>query len=324
MGRLIRSVVRDSTWVLGFATLVIAFIEIGTDQPSGWFWLDLQRLDLRWARSIMATIGVGLLLAPWLTGLPRKLAALGIALVSIACFFDAMRVWLLVEAGHLAESFLLPSSALVGALLFAYALECWRSRTPSPRRSLGTLVATAAFVLTGFVAQLLIFGQSDYRRPADALVVFGAKVGADGSPSLALSDRVDTACRLWKDGWASTLILSGGRDPKAPWSEPESMRQRCLEHGVPESAIVLDEGGVDTLATVRFTADLARTRAWSRVLMVSHDYHLARIKMMSVRQGLRVFTVPADESRMLARKPYFIAREMAALLVWFFTARTFE
>jgi len=54
----------------------------------------------------------------------------------------------------------------------------------------GGLMLLAAFPL----ALMLFFGNTDYRRPADAVVVFGARVYASGKLSDALEDRIRTGC----------------------------------------------------------------------------------------------------------------------------------
>ncbi|UCE49469.1 MAG: hypothetical protein JSW47_04870 [Phycisphaerales bacterium] len=46
-------------------------------------------------------------------------------------------------------------------------------------------------------------------------------------------------------------------------------------------------------------------------------YHLPRIKMSYQRRGLEVYTVPAKESYKLTAMPYFMAREIAALWVYY-------
>jgi len=53
------------------------------------------------------------------------------------------------------------------------------------------------------------------------------------------------------------------------------------------------------------------------VLGVSHFYHLPRIKLQFERQGLRVFTVPAHETRAMLKLPLFMAREIAAIWVYY-------
>ena len=55
----------------------------------------------------------------------------------------------------------------------------------------------------------------------------------------------------------------------------------------------------------------------SRVLVVSHFYHLPRIKMAYARTGREVYTVPARESYFLRQMPLFLAREVAAFWVYY-------
>ena len=160
-------------------------------------------------------------------------------------------------------------------------------------RALATAVAGVALVL----GHLTAVGATDYRAPADAILVLGSRVHADGRPSGSLEDRTWSAAALWREGLAPVVILSGGHGADAPVSEPQAMRRLALDAGVPASALVLDEGGVDTAASVRFAARLARERGWRRVLVVSHDYHLARVRLLAAREGLVVRTVPATETR---------------------------
>jgi vancomycin permeability regulator SanA len=169
----------------------------------------------------------------------------------------------------------------------------------------------------GLLLHLLTFGATDYRRPADAAVVFGAAVRASGAPSQALRDRTLTACELYHQGLVRTLVLSGGRDPRAPISEPVCMARIAREAGVPARALILDEHGATTDASVRGVRALAQVHGWRRVLLVSHDYHLARISMSARRAGLDAATVPAEEPVPLGPKPWFVLREMAAYAFYY-------
>jgi len=88
--------------------------------------------------------------------------------------------------------------------------------------------------------------------------------------------------------------------------------------GVPASAIVEDELGVSTEASISSLEALAERHRIGRVLAVSHYFHLARIKMLAERRGLRCFTVPADEGPYpLLGTPYYVLREAAALAFYF-------
>ena len=163
---------------------------------------------------------------------------------------------------------------------------------------------------------MLFFGKTDYRRPADAAVVLGARAYADGRPSDALADRVRTACGLYQDGLVRRLIFSGGPGDGAI-HETEAMKRMAMGLGVKAEDIWLDKAGVNTQATVKNTETLLRQWHASRVLVVSHDYHLPRVKLTYQRAGWDVFTVPAKQSYLLRQTPYNMAREVAALWVYY-------
>ena len=153
-------------------------------------------------------------------------------------------------------------------------------------------------------------------RPADCAVVLGAGVRADGSPSLALSDRVAQGVRLYRERHVEALVMTGGVDPRHGQSEAAVMRRLAVEAGVPEAAVLVDEEGVDTRASARNCARILREHAWEDALLVSHDYHLLRAKTAFGRAGARVYTVPAQETRPLARAPYYLLRECVAWLYY--------
>jgi vancomycin permeability regulator SanA len=111
--------------------------------------------------------------------------------------------------------------------------------------------------------------------------------------------------RLYHAKIAPKLILSGAPD------EVPAMHRLALEGRVPESALVLDPAGVNSYATL---ANLKERD----VVAVSHYYHLARIKLTAHRMGIACATSPCVMSRRLAKEPYFVARECAAFVSYYF------
>lgn len=183
-----------------------------------------------------------------------------------------------------------------------------------PRRpALGGASVLAAGLLLA-AAQITAVGATDYRASADAILVLGSRVHADGRPSGSLRDRTTTAAALWHAGLAPVLVLSGGRGADAPVSEPAAMARLCRESGLPEQALIQDLSGLTTEASIHTLARLARERGWREVLVVSHDYHLARVRLLAAREGLRVRTVPVRETCPGGWKLAAGAREMAAYL----------
>ena len=64
--------------------------------------------------------------------------------------------------------------------------------------------------------------------PADAVVVLGASVYADGTPSDILADRLEVACDLYKSGAARAIIVSGD-NRTSHYNESDAMKAYCVE-----------------------------------------------------------------------------------------------
>src|SRR5689334_15917595 len=79
-------------------------------------------------------------------------------------------------------------------------------------------------------------------------IVFGAEVKKDGTPSVVLRDRVETAVTLYKSGKVEKLLMSGD-NRFVDYNEPESIRQYALALGMPDADIVLDYAGRRTYDT---------------------------------------------------------------------------
>jgi uncharacterized SAM-binding protein YcdF (DUF218 family) len=243
--------------------------------------------------------------------LPMRYSRIAAAVLAGTATSDAVRWYAAWSASEFTATIPVPLSVLL-ALLPALWLAV---ATPGPSwRSWRTWIAAAAVLLGGVLLHIESSAVVDHRRHADAIIVPGAKVEEDGEASPALSDRVRSAVALWRDGLAGTLVLSGGRSPDSLVSEPQAMRAIAIAEGVPDSAIICDENGWTTAATMRDAAALAHDHGWTRLLVVSHGYHLARIQILAADQGLIVATVPATEtlSRWDVKKVKTVAREVFA------------
>jgi len=298
--------------------------ELGELRSAG-FNANLWWVDLRWLPGVVAgTLRVlaGLALTAyalrprmrrWRRALTIVLLALFVAFASLNC----VQFYVLL-GGTIQSGFPLPFSALVAAALGVVTLAVLKGSAGrlSGRRAVlaGAVLGTCAVLFP--LGQMLCFGKTQYSRPADAVVVFGARAYANGRPSDALADRVRTACGLYRQGLAHTLIFSGGPGD-GDVDEPEAMRRFAVGLGVRGEDIILDRSGLNTRATVCNTRELLRRHGLRRVLAVSHFYHLPRVKMTYQRYGVEVYTVPAIERYPLTQMPYLIFREVAALWVYY-------
>lgn len=256
------------------------------------WWLDLRALPEPAALAATAMLGALLLawaVRPRTSGTRQRLTRGVVAGALVVLAVNALTVAWLVLNGSVAVGFPLPASALFGAGLIFILVQLGSPAAGSTDRPTVAVTWLGCFLLFPLV-QVLCFGRTDYRRPADAAVVFGARVYADGRLSHAVGDRVRTAVELYRQGWVRELVMSGGPGDGAI-HETAAMRAEAIRRGVPAAAIRCDLNGLSTAHTVRNTAGEFAGR---RLLAVSEYYHLPRIKLAYARAGLDVFTVPAE------------------------------
>ena len=150
------------------------------------WWIDLRDIPVPLEAGLLAAFAVAVLawaLVPRLGRRARVVTALVILAVALLAFRDAVRFWQILASGAAVRPMLpVPLSAVIAALLAALAVLVLRRPNPAwrPGRAGWAAVAFGAWAFVFPLAQMLFFGTTDYRRPADAAVVFGARVYADG------------------------------------------------------------------------------------------------------------------------------------------------
>ena len=130
-------------------------------------------------------------------------------------------------------------------------------------------------------------------RPSYAIVVFGA-AEYNGHPSPALRGRLRAAWRLFRQGWAPVLIVTGGAGGDPRFSEAGVGAAWLRRHGVPVPALRLDLRSASTPASVRHVTALLPAHAGARILVVSDGYHLFRLERLFAAAGIRARGIPAQ------------------------------
>ncbi|MFO1057158.1 MAG: YdcF family protein [Dongiaceae bacterium] len=131
-------------------------------------------------------------------------------------------------------------------------------------------------------------------RPA-AIVVLGARLHPDGSPTVSLVRRVGVGIELYRAAAAPRLLVTGGGARQRP--EAEAMAEAALAAGVPAAALLVERRSANTIENAFFSAALLRAHGLGgTVLLVTDRYHLPRARWLFARAGLRVDGVaaPAD------------------------------
>ncbi len=131
----------------------------------------------------------------------------------------------------------------------------------------------------------------------DAIVVLGCRVFPDGVPSFALSTRVSLAVRLFEQGRAPVIVLTGGVG-EAGVAEAEVAASLAEAQGVPRSALVLESRSTSTEQNAQFAAQATPAR---RVLVVTDAYHVLRSERVFGRYFDRVRGVGTINPRVWPR-----------------------
>jgi uncharacterized SAM-binding protein YcdF (DUF218 family) len=120
------------------------------------------------------------------------------------------------------------------------------------------------------------------------IVIFGAAVRPDGTPSPTLRHRVAAAARFGAR-FARPLFIPTGAKGLHGDAEAAVMARQLIESGFPETAIRTEETGTDTLSSVRAVVHMLRTiDPAARVYACTSAYHLPRCLLL-----LRLAGIPA-------------------------------
>ncbi len=109
-------------------------------------------------------------------------------------------------------------------------------------------------------------------KPVDTIIVLGAGLAKDNTPSLFLKDRLDTAIELYKKGVSNRVLMSGDHGDQYH-NEVRVMKEYAVEHGVPREHVFMDHAGFTTYDTMYRARDVFQVKS---CVVVTQAYHLPR------------------------------------------------
>jgi uncharacterized SAM-binding protein YcdF (DUF218 family) len=119
----------------------------------------------------------------------------------------------------------------------------------------------------------------------DAIVVLGAQVREDGTPSEALRRRMALALLRFR-GHPVPIICCGARGVNEPEAEGAFMCRWLADKGVPPELLLPETESFDTMQNLRNAQRIMAARGLSRALVVTSDYHVRRSLANCRRFGL--------------------------------------
>lgn len=165
-------------------------------------------------------------------------------------------------------------------------------------------VVVTVFLL-GFLGILIILGINQYIKStagkrigievkkADCILVLGAGLTAEGTPSLVLRDRLDKGIELYKKGISNRLLMSGDHGRKG-YDEVRAMKQYAVDAGVNPEDIFMDHAGFSTYESIYRARDVFQVK---RLAIVTQPYHEYRAVYIAMKLGLEVYGTPSKATQ---------------------------
>ncbi|MCM1983616.1 YdcF family protein [Lyngbya confervoides] len=194
------------------------------------------------------------------------------------------------------------------SLLLIFAIANFWSR---PRRAAVALVLALTVLIisaSNLMAEALLYSLERQNPPlvnpprASAIVVLGGSTYPPTPPRQGpevneAGDRILYAARLYREGRAPKVILSGGRIAWKGGGQAEAIDMQTLmaTMGVPTEAVILEPDSLNTYENARNVRELLqRSGIRGKLLLVTSASHMPRAKAIFLKQGMTVIPAPTD------------------------------
>ena len=110
-------------------------------------------------------------------------------------------------------------------------------------------------------------------------------------------DRVLYAAKLYRDGAATAILVSGGNlnfSAARGTTPAEEMTELLVQLGVPADAIWRQEQSQNTYEDALYSAEILREKEITEVILVTSAMHMPRAKALFENQGVDVIAAPVD------------------------------
>lgn len=136
------------------------------------------------------------------------------------------------------------------------------------KKTLALLLTASILGLTAFFSLgYLVSYHAGKPEKADVIIVLG---GDDGL-------RVEHGGRLYKEGYAPNILVTGIDIRYYKPSQPNWRERRLMEAGVPENAIFIDTRSETTWEEARNSVEMMTEKDWKSAIVVSDPPHMFRL-----------------------------------------------
>lgn len=138
----------------------------------------------------------------------------------------------------------------------------------------------------------IITDKTELPQDIDCIMILGAGIWGD-QPSHMLQDRLDEGIRLYKEGVAPKILMSGDHGSKYH-DEVNVMKNYAMEKGVPSSDIFMDHAGFSTYESMYRAKDIFEV---DKMIVITQKYHLFRAMYIAESFDIETYGANSDPRR---------------------------
>ena len=181
----------------------------------------------------------------------------------------------------------------------------------------GLMMALLALAALGVLSACLLMGFVYYMEThlpeiadSDVIIVLGAQVKEDGTPSVALERRLTAALETYRVD-PQVIICCGAQGANEPAAEGDVMRAWLIARGVREEDVIAETKSFNTRENLGYAKEIMMERGLSQALIVTSDYHVARGLALCRQVGIE-----ATGKGSPSKPEYFIKNHIREGLSW--------
>lgn len=175
---------------------------------------------------------------------------------------------------------------------------------------IGWLITLGMLAFVGLFGHLLY---KEYTLPQpgtySAIVVLGAQVNPDGSPSVQLEWRLNKALEMYK-AQPMQIVVTGAQGADEPATEASVMAAWLIARGVQPEHVLMDDTSFNTKENLANAVKLL-SRSTVDLLIVTSDYHLPRALQIARDMGLNPSGVGSP-----IKPEYWVKNHFRETLAW--------
>lgn len=180
-------------------------------------------------------------------------------------------------------------------------------------------IITLIILIVSIIVKVKSYGDkyildlNDLPKNNNAIIVLGAGVRNDGTPSDILADRLEASIEAYNSELGSTFVLSGDHG-REDYNEVGAMKKYILKNDIDEKVIFMDHAGFSTYDTMYRAKKIFKV---DKAIIVTNEYHLPRALYIARKMGIDAYGLKSDKREYQLMDSYK-KRELLAQLKDFF------